>query len=141
MMKNFIKFVGVVAGIVAASVVIDKLVDKVYEEVKEETEMHDDSTDANGKTADINVSAATCKTIVKAAVGATALIISNKHTAKKVCDVAFKYGVEGGIRCATTAFVDFGLSGESGEQLLTDADALIRFRDKVLPTAKQAYFG
>lgn len=130
-MKNIIKLIGVVAGIVAASVVIDKVIDKVYEGVVEE---HPDCAD--GK-----VSASTCKTVVKAAVGAAALVITNKNTAKKVCDVAFKYGVEGGIQCAASAFVDFGLSEESGHRLLTDPDALISFRDKVLPTAKQAYFG
>ena len=68
------------------------------------------------------------------------MIIANRRTAKKVCNVAFKYGVEGGIQCTTSAFVDFGLSTESGRRLLTDTDALVRFRDKVLPTVKQAYF-
>ena len=87
------------------------------------------------------MSASTCKTVVKAIAVAAVLIATNKRTAKKVCDVAFKYGVEGGIQCATSAFVDFGLSEESGRRLLTDTDALIRFRDKVLPTVKQAYFG
>lgn len=137
-MKNIIKFVGVVAGIIVASVAIDKLVDKVYESVTEE---HDNCTDVESESVDINVSASTCKTVIKAVVGATALIITNKRTAEKVRDVVFKYGVEGGIQCATSAFVDFGLSIESGRRLLTDADALINFRDKVLPMAKQAYFG
>ena len=131
-MNNIIKLVGAVAGIVVASIVIDKIVDKVYESVEENTEDHANTKDE---------SAATCKTVVKAAVGAAVLVISNKRTAKKVCDVAFKYGVEGGIQCATSAFVDFGLSEESGRRLLTDTDALIRFRDKVLPMARQAYFG
>lgn len=137
-MKNIIKFVGVVAGIIVASVAIDKLVDKVYESVTEE---HDNCTDVESESVDINVSASTCKTVIKAVVGAAALIITNKHTAEKVRDVVFKYGVEGGIQCATSAFIDFGLSIESGRRLLTDADALINFRDKVLPMAKQAYFG
>lgn len=135
-MKNIIKIVGVVAGIVAASVVIDKLVDKAYDGVTKE---HEDYVDVENSS--IDVSASTCKTVVKAIVGTAALVIANKHTAKKVCDVAFKYGVEGGIRCATAAFVDFGLSEESGRRLLTDADTMISFRDKVLPMAKQAYFG
>ena len=137
-MKNIIKFVGVVAGIIAASVAIDKFVDKVYEGVAEE---HENCTDVESESVDVNVSASTCKTVVKAVVGAAALIITNNRTAKKVCDVVFKYGVEGGIQCATSAFVDFGLSIESGRRLLTDTDALINFRDKVLPMAKQAYFG
>lgn len=136
-MKNFIKFVGVVAGIVTASMVIDKLIDKAYEGVDE----HEDCVNVEGTSVDIDVSASTCKTVVKAVVGAAVLVATNKHTAKKVRDVVFKYGVEGGIRCATSAFVDFGLSEESGRRLLTDADTLIDFRDKVLPMAKQAYFG
>lgn len=136
--NNIVKFVGVVAGIIAASVMIDKLVDKAYDGVEEDCESN---ADVEGKTIDIDVSASTCKTVIKAVVGAAAFIIANKHTAKKVRDVVFKYGVEGGIQCATSAFIDFGLSEESGRQLLTDTDALIRFRDKVLPTAKQAYFG
>lgn len=137
-MKNIVKFIGIVAGIVAASVVIDKVIDKAYEGVVEE---HKDYTGAEGKYVDIDTSASTCKTVVKAVVGAAALIVINKHTAKKVCDVVFKYGVEGGIQCAASAFVDFGLSEESGSRLLTDSDTLISFRDKVLPMAKQAYFG
>lgn len=137
-MKNIIKFVGVVAGIIAASVVIDKIVDKAYEGVTGE---HEDHIDVDDEHVDVDVSASTCKTVVKAIAVAAVLIITNKRTAKKVCDVAFKYGVEGGIQSATSAFVDFGLSEESGRRLLTDTDALIRFRDKVLPTVKQAYFG
>lgn len=137
-MKNIIKFVGVVAGIIAASVVIDKIVDKAYEGVTDE---HEDHIDVDDEHVDVDVSASTCKTVVKAIAVAAVLIATNKRTAKKVCDVAFKYGVEGGIQCATSAFVDFGLSEESGRRLLTDTDALIRFRDKVLPTVKQAYFG
>lgn len=137
-MKGIIKFVGVVAGIIAASVLIDKIVDKAYEGVAEE---HEDRIDVDDKHVDVDVSASTCKTVVKAIAVAAVLIITNKRTAKKVCDVAFKYGVEGGIQSATSAFVDFGLSEESGRRLLTDTDALIRFRDKVLPTVKQAYFG
>lgn len=137
-MKNIVKFAGIVAGIVAASVVIDKLIDKAYEGVEEEHENYADVEE--GKSIDVDVSASTCKTVVKAVVGAVILIATNNHTAKKVCNVAFKYGVEGGIQCATSAFVDFGLSKESGRRLLTDADALISFRDKVLPVAKQAYF-
>ena len=137
-MNSIVKFVGVVAGIIAASVMIDKIVDKAYGGVED---VHDDNIDTEGKSIDIDVSASTCKTVIKAVVGATAFIIANKHTAKKVCDVVFKYGVEGGIQCATSAFIDFGLSEESGRRLLTDTDALIRFRDKVLPTAKQAYCG
>ena len=137
-MKNIIKFVGAVVGIVATSIVIDKIVDKVYADVVDE---HENCDDIEEETVNVNVSASTCKTVVKAIVGATALIVTNKYTAKKVRDVVFKYGVEGGIRCATSAFVDFGLSEESGHRLLTDADALISFRDKVLPMAKQAYFG
>lgn len=140
-MKNFIKFVGIVAGIIVASVAIDKLVDKVYEGVEEDNEEHTESTDNEVDSINIDVSASTCKTVIKAVVGAVVLVTSNKHTAKKVRDVAFKYGVEGGIQCATSAFVDFGISEESGRRLLTDADTLIRFRDKVLPMAKQAYFG
>ena len=130
-MKNVIKFVGVVAGIIAASIAIDKIVDKAYEGAAKEHEDH----------IDVDVSASTCKTVVKAITVAAVMIIANKRTAKKVCDVAFKYGVEGGIQCTTSAFVDFGLSMESGRRLLADTDALIRFRDKVLPTVKQAYFG
>lgn len=137
-MKNIVKFIGIVAGIVTASVVIDKVIDKAYEGVAEE---HKDYTDAEGKYVDIDTSASTCKTVVKAVVGAAALIVINKRTAKKVRDVVFKYGVEGGIQCAASAFVDFGLSEESGRRLLTDTDTLISFRDKVLPMAKQAYFG
>lgn len=137
-MNSIVKFVGVVAGIIAASVMIDKIVDKAYGGVED---VHEDNIDTEGKSIDIDVSASTCKTVIKAVVGATAFIIANKHTAKKVCDVVFKYGVEGGIQCATSAFIDFGLSEESGRRLLTDTDALIRFRDKVLPTAKQAYCG
>lgn len=137
-MKNIIKFVGVVAGIIAASMVIDKIVDKAYEGVMEE---HEDHIDVDDEHVDVDVSASTCKTVVKAIAVAAVLITTNKRIAKKVCDVAFKYGVEGGIQCATSAFVDFGLSEESGRRLLTDTDALIRFRDKVLPTVKQAYFG
>lgn len=137
-MKNIVKFNGIVAGIVAASVAIDKVIDKAYEGIVEE---HKDYTDAEGKYVDIDTSASTCKIVVKAVVGAAALIVINKRTAKKVCDVVFKYGVEGGIQCAASAFVDFGLSEESGRRLLTDTDTLISFRDKVLPMAKQAYFG
>lgn len=136
--NSIVKFVGVMAGIIAASVMIDKIVDKAYGGVED---VHEDNVDSEGKSIDVDVSASTCKTVVKAVAGAAAFIIANKHTAKKVRDVAFKYGVEGGIQCAASAFVDFGLSEESGRQLLTDTDALIRFRDKVLPTAKQAYFG
>ena len=137
-MKNVIKFVGVVAGIIAASIAIDKIVDKAYDGATEE---HEDHVNVNDKHVDVDVSASTCKTVVKAITVAAVMIIANKRTAKKVCDVAFKYGVEGGIQCTTSAFVDFGLSMESGRRLLTDTDALIRFRDKVLPTVKQAYFG
>lgn len=137
-MNNIVKFVGVVAGIIAASVMIDKIVDKAYDSIEDD---HEDNVDVEGKSVNVDVSASTCKTVVKAVVGAAAFIIMNKHTAKKVRDVVFKYGIEGGIQCATSAFIDFGLSEESGRQLLTDTDALIRFRDKVLPTAKQAYFG
>lgn len=137
-MKNVIKFVGVVAGIIAASVVIDKIVDKAYEGAAEE---HEDHIDVDNGHVDVDVSASTCKTVVKAITVAAVMIIANKRTAKKVCDVAFKYGVEGGIQCTTSAFVDFGLSMESGRRLLTDTDTLVRFRDKVLPTVKQAYFG
>lgn len=137
-MNNIVKFIGVVAGIIAASVMIDKIVDKAYDSIEDD---HEDNVDVEGKSINVDVSASTCKTVVKAVVGAAAFIITNKHTAKKVRDVVFKYGVEGGIQCATSAFIDFGLSEESGRQLLTDTDALIRFRDKVLPTAKQAYFG
>lgn len=137
-MKNIVKFIGIVAGIVAASVVIDKVIDKAYEGVAEK---HKDYADVECKSVDIDMSASTCKTVAKAVVGAAALIVINKRTAKRVCDVVFKYGVEGGIQCATSAFVDFGLSEESGRRLLTDTDALISFRDKVLPMAKQAYFG
>ena len=136
-MKNVIKFIGVVAGIVVASVAIDKIVDKVYEGIEE----YEDYADVEDKSIGANVSASTCKTVVKAVIGATAMIVANKRTAKKVSDVVFKYGVEGGIQCAASAFVDFGLSEESGRRLLTDANALISFRDKVLPMAKQAYFG
>lgn len=137
-MKNVIKFVGVVAGIIAASVAIDKIVDKAYEGATKE---HEDHIDVDDGHVDVDVSASTCKAVVKAITVAAVMIIANKRTAKKVCDVAFKYGVEGGIKCTTSAFVDFGLSKESGRRLLTDTDALIRFRDKVLPTVKQAYFG
>lgn len=137
-MKGIIKFVGVVAGIIAASVLIDKIVDKAYEGVAEE---HEDRIDVDDKHVDVDVSASTCKTVAKAVVCAAALVITNNCTAKKVRDVVFKYGVEGGIQCATSAFVDFGLSEESGRRLLTDTNALIKFRDKVLPMAKQAYFG
>lgn len=137
-MKNIVKFIGIVAGIVTASIVIDKLIDKAYEEVVEE---HENCTYVEGESVNLNVSASTCKTIVKAVVGAAAMIIINKRTAKNVCDVVFKYGVEGGIQCATSAFIDFGLSEESGRRLLTDTDTLVSFRDKVLPMVKQAYFG
>lgn len=137
-MNNIIKFIGVVAGIVAASVAIDKIVDKVCKDVVEEQQ---DCTEVEDNSTTVNMSASACKTVVKAVVGAAALVVANKRVAKKVCDVAFKYGVEGGIQCAASAFVDFGLSKESGRRLLTDADALINFRDKVLPMAKQAYFG
>lgn len=137
-MKNVIKFVGVVAGIIAASIAIDKIVDKAYDAAAEE---HEDHINVDDGHVDVDVSASTCKTIVKAITVATVMIIANKRTAKKVCDIAFKYGVEGGIQCTTSAFIDFGLSTESGRRLLTDADALVRFRDKVLPTVKQAYFG
>lgn len=137
-MKNIIKFVGVVAGIIAASVAIDKIVDKAYEVTAEE---HEDHIDVDDGHINIDMSASTCKMVVKAVVGAAVLIITNKCTAKKVRDVVFKYGVEGGIQCATSAFIDFGLSIESGRRLLTDMNALARFRDKVLPTVKQAYFG
>ena len=137
-MKGIIKFVGVVAGIIAASVLIDKIVDKAYEGVAKE---HEDHIDVDDKHVDVDMSASTCKTVAKAFVCAAALVITNNHTAKKVRDVVFKYGVEGGIQCATSAFVDFGLSEESGRRLLTDTDALIKFRDKVLPMAKRAYFG
>lgn len=136
-MKNVIKFVGVVAGIIAASVAIDKIVDKAYEGAAKE---HEDHIDVDDKHVDVDVSASTCKTVVKAITIAAVMIIANRRTAKKVCNVAFKYGVEGGIQCTTSAFVDFGLSTESGRRLLTDTDALVRFRDKVLPTVKQAYF-
>ena len=137
-MKNVIKFVGVVAGIIAASIAIDKIVDKAYDSAAEE---HEDHINVNDAHLDVDVYASTCKTVVKAITVAAVMIIANKRTAKKVCDIAFKYGVEGGIQCTTSAFVDFGLSMESGRRLLTDTDALIRFRDKVLPTVKQAYFG
>lgn len=137
-MKNVIKFVGVVAGIIAASIAIDKIVDKAYDSAAEE---HEDHVNVNDGHVDVDVSASTCKTVVKAITVAAVMIIANKRATKKVCDVAFKYGVEGGIQCTTSAFVDFGLSMESGRRLLTDTDALIRFRDKVLPTVKQAYFG
>ena len=137
-MKNVIKFIGVVAGIIAASIAIDKIVDKAYDGATEE---HEDHVNVNDGHVDVDVSASTCKTVVKAITVAAVMIIANKRTAKKVCDVAFKYGVEGGIQCTTSAFVDFGLSMESGRRLLTDTDALVRFRDKVLPTVKQAYFG
>lgn len=131
-MKNIIKFVGEVAGIIAASIVIDKIVDKIYESTAE-------NTAGNADTSEESVDA--CKKVVKAAAVAAVLIISNKNTAKKVRDVSFKYGVEGGIRCAASAFINFGLSRESGSLLLNDPDALIRFRDKVLPAAVQSYFG
>ena len=137
-MKNVIKFVGVVAGIIAASIAIDKIVDKAYDGATEE---HEDHVNVNDGHVDVDVSASTCKTVVKAITVAAVMIIANKRTAKKVCDVAFKSGVAGGIQCTTSAFVDFGLSMESGRRLLADTDALIRFRDKVLPTVKQAYFG
>lgn len=137
-MKNIIKFIGMVAGIVTASVVIDKIIDKVCDSVAEE---HKDCTNVENKSADIDVPASAYKTVVKAVAGAAVLIIINKYTVKKACDVAFKYGVEGGIRCATSAFVDFGISKESGRLLLTDTNTLISFRDKVLPMVKQAYFG
>ena len=137
-MKNVIKFVGVVAGIIAASIAIDKIVDKAYDGAAEE---HEDHINVNDGHVDVDVSASTCKTVVKAITVAAVMIIANKRTAKKVCDIAFNYGVEGGIQCTTSAFVDFGLSMESGRRLLTDTDTLIRFRDKVLPTVKQAYFG
>lgn len=136
-MKNVIKFVGVVAGIIAASVAIDKIVDKAYEGAAKE---HEDHIDVDDKHVDVDVSVSTCKTVVKAITIAAVMIIANRRTAKKVCNIAFKYGVEGGIQCTTSAFVDFGLSTESGRRLLTDTDALVRFRDKVLPTVKQAYF-
>ena len=137
-MKNVIKFVGVVAGIIAASIAIDKIVDKAYEGAAKE---HEDHIDVDDKHVDVDVSASTCKTVVKAITVAAVMIIANKRTAKKVCDVAFKYGVEGGIQCTTSAFVDYGFSMESGRRLLTDTDASIRLSDKVLPTVKQAYFG
>lgn len=131
-MKNIIKFVGEVAGIIAASIVIDKIIDKVYESSAE-------NTTGNAETNEESVAA--CKRVVKAATVAAVLTISNNRTAKKVRDVAFKYGVEGGIRCAASAFSDFGIGVESCRLLLTDTDALIRFRDKVLPTVVQSYFG
>lgn len=89
-MKNIIKFVGIVAGIVAASVVIDKVVDKVidkaYESVAEE---HPDC-------ADVDASASTCKTVVKAAIGATALVVASTVSRRDSFVKGFEVGATNG---------------------------------------------
>ncbi len=85
-MKNIIKFVGIVAGIIAASVVIDKAIDKVYESVAEE---HPDC-------ADIDASTSTCKTVVKAVVGATALVVANTASRRDSFVKGFEVGATNG---------------------------------------------
>lgn len=79
-MNHIIKFVSLVAGIIIVSVTIDKIIDKVYDGVEDDDE---DSINVEDKSIDINVSSSTCKTAIKAVVGATALVVVNKHVAKK----------------------------------------------------------
>lgn len=135
-LKAIAKFVGLVAGIAVTSLLIDKVVDKAYEGMEKANE---DYADTDGVTVDVVVPASTCKTVAKAVVGAAALVLTNEYTTRRAAKVGFKYGVEGGIRYATIAFVDCDLSKNAGRLILDNPDALIHVRDQALPVLTTAY--
>lgn len=105
-MKNIIKFVGAVVGIIATSVVIDKLIDKVYEGVAGE---HGNYIDVEGESVD--VSASTCKTVVKAVVGVAAITIIRKVDMQKSFIKGFEVGANNGY------ILGAGAHASSGEEL------------------------
>ena len=93
-MKNIIKFVGIVAGIIAASVVIDKVVDTVIDKTYTSvTEEHPDCADVD---TDVDASAFTCKTVVKAAIGATALVVASTVSRRDSFIKGFEVGATNG---------------------------------------------
>lgn len=92
-MNNIIKFIGAVAGIVVASVAIDKIVDKAYERIVEE---HNDHADVEDKSVDVDMSASTCKTIVKAVIGGAALVIAHTASHRDSFVKGFEVGANNG---------------------------------------------